>query len=104
MTGGLSRLRRLWVYVALPVIFCMVTPPVQGHAQPAAQPVPIILQVSVPNHPSVRYGVDAIQQVVRSEDGGSSWSVVLDPGDAQAPDPSTPGACLPGTYDRVILL
>ncbi|MGH2345737.1 MAG: hypothetical protein ACRDG4_10960, partial [Chloroflexota bacterium] len=104
MTGGLSRLRRLWVYVALPAILCMTMPPARGNAHSADQSAPITLQVSVPNHPSLRYGVDAIQQVVRSVDGGSSWSVVLDPGDAQAPDPSTPGACLPGTYDRVTFL
>jgi outer membrane protein assembly factor BamB len=103
MTGGLSRLRRLWVLLVLPAILCSALPARSGadSADPSAQ---ITLMVRVPRNPSLRYGVDAIQQVVRSTDGGSSWSAVFSPGDAQAPDPSTPGACLPGTYDRVTFL
>src|SRR5579872_4115028 len=62
------------------------------------------LIVSAPDNPNVRYGVDAVQQVVRSIDGGASWMPVFSPGDSEAPDPSTPGACLPGNYERVTFL
>ncbi len=60
--------------------------------------------VSSPKDASLQFGVDALQEVVRTTDGGQSWTPVFEPGDAQAPDPSTPGACLPGNYDRVTFL
>ncbi len=104
MTRGLSRLRRLLAFLALPAILCTMPPAARARTQYADSTAQITLVVSVPHNPSLRYGVDAIQQVVRSTDGGSTWSAVLNPGDAQAPDPSTPGACLPGAYDRVTFL
>lgn len=81
-------------------------------AWPAATPAralragapPIAKIVVAPDNPAVRYGVDAIEQVVRSTDGGASWEPVFNPGDAQAPDPATPGSCLPGNFERVAFL
>ena len=104
MTSGLSRRRRFLAPVVLLAILGAMVSPARGRMiLPDASPQ-ISLMVSVPNNPLVRYGVDTVQQVVRSTDGGTSWSPVLSPGDPQAPDPSSPGGCLPGTYDRVTFL
>ncbi|HEY8283509.1 MAG TPA: hypothetical protein VIJ28_03905, partial [Chloroflexota bacterium] len=104
MTGGLSRRRRLLApAVLLAIVGAMVSPARARVILPDAPPH-ISLVISVPSNPLVRYGVDAVQQVVRTTDGGTTWSPVLSPGDAQAPDPSSPGGCLPGTYDRVTFL
>ena len=91
---------------ALCVLGCCTTGRAAGGAaaRAAAEPPPIALQVAVPGSVTRRYGVDALQQVVRSTDGGASWTAVLSAGDAQAPDPATPGACLPGNYERVTFL
>src|SRR6185437_11627008 len=89
--------------VLLAILGAMVSPARGRMILPDASPQ-ISLMVSVPNNPLVQYGVDTVQQVVRSTDGGTSWSPVLSPGDPQAPDPSSPGGCLPGTYDRVTFL
>ncbi len=104
MTGGLSRWRRFLALAALLAILGPMVSPARGRVLLPDAPPQLSLVVSVPNNPLERYGVDAVQQVVRTTDGGITWSPVLSPGDAQAPDPSSPGSCLPGTYDRVTFL
>ncbi|MGH2411516.1 MAG: hypothetical protein ACRDGS_14295, partial [Chloroflexota bacterium] len=104
MTGGPSRWRRFLAPAVLLAILGTTVSPARGRVILPDAPPQISLVVSVPNNPLVRYGVDGVQQVVRTTDGGVSWTPVLSPGDAQAPDPSSPGGCLPGTYDRVTFL
>jgi len=67
-------------------------------------PPPIAMIVHDPRIPAIAYGVDAVDQVVRSADGGRTWSVIFSPGDPLAADPATTGACLPGNYAHVTFL
>ena len=67
-------------------------------------PLPIAMIVHDPRSAAIAYGVDAVDQVVRSADGGRTWSVIFSPGDPLAADPAVPGACLPGNYAHVTFL
>ena len=67
-------------------------------------PLPIAMIIHDPRIPATTYGVDAVDQVVRSADGGRTWSVIFSPGDPLAADPATTGACLPGNYAHVTFL
>lgn len=100
----IGRARAGWRQALVVVLLSVLAPaPIRAAVQRDDTPQ-ITMVIADPQHLQVRYGVDAVQQVVRSVDGGRSWVAILSPGDPEAPDPSTLGACLPANYASVTFL